>query len=597
MATRIAAAEALTFAAATEMDKTGKVTLKASEAKLMTGEAAVFCSERGVQIHGGYGFIKDYRAEKYYRDAKICTIGEGTSEVQRLVIARELLSGMSRDAVPGPLGRGSRGPPRPPAPARDARRGAGDLDRRTWRRAGRPSSCGRVYAATGRARVIGITGPPGAGKSTLVDRLAQECRRRGETVGILCVDPTSPFTGGALLGDRIRMQGLATDPRVFIRSMATRGAMGGLARATRDAADLLDAAGFDWVIIETVGVGQDEVDVVSSVDTVLVVAVPGLGDDIQAIKAGILEIADIFVLNKADRDGADRVAHDLEMMLSLGHHGHHGAPRPACHSRDHAGHHGRGDRRGATRAGGAAAGLLDAADPAHRGEPRRRDRRASRRHRAPPRPSRGVGGARDAPARPAEAPGGDDPQGARARCRRAARRLRARDRARARRAHRSLCALGGALLGSASRPSGAFGNSGRVRMIQRIDHIGIAVVSIAEARVFYEAMGLVVEAIEEVPQEGVRVAMIRCGESKIELLEATSPDSPIARFLEKRGPGIHHLCFASDDLHHDDLMLRDAGVQLLRPEPTQGAGGCWVQFVHPKSAGGVLVELSQGEHA
>jgi len=132
-------------------------------------------------------------------------------------------------------------------------------------------------------------------------------------------------------------------------------------------------------------------------------------------------------------------------------------------------------------------------------------------------------------------------------------------------------------------------------MIQRIDHIGIAVLSIAEARLFYEAMGLVVEAIEEVPQEGVRVAMIPCGESKIELLEATSPDSPIARFLDKRGPGIHHVCFASDDLHHDDLMLREAGVQLLRPEPTQGAGGCWVQFVHPRSAGGVLVEFSQGE--
>lgn len=134
-------------------------------------------------------------------------------------------------------------------------------------------------------------------------------------------------------------------------------------------------------------------------------------------------------------------------------------------------------------------------------------------------------------------------------------------------------------------------------MIQRIDHIGIAVVSIAAARVFYEAMGLVVEAIEEVPQEGVRVAMIACGESKIELLEAISPDSPIARFLERRGPGIHHLCFASDDLHHDDLMLRTAGVELLRPEPTPGAGGCWVQFVHPKSAGGVLVELSQGADA
>ena len=132
-------------------------------------------------------------------------------------------------------------------------------------------------------------------------------------------------------------------------------------------------------------------------------------------------------------------------------------------------------------------------------------------------------------------------------------------------------------------------------MIQRIDHIGIAVASIAEARGFYEAMGLTVESIEEVPQEGVRVAMISCGESRIELLEATSPDSPIARFLAQRGPGIHHLCFASDDIHCDDRMLRAAGVSLLRPEPTPGAGGCWVQFVHPRSAGGVLVELAQGD--
>ncbi len=179
---------------------------------------------------------------------------------------------------------------------------------------------GRIYARTGRARVVGVTGPPGAGKSTLVDRLARLCRQRGETVGILAVDPTSPFTGGALLGDRIRMQSLYTDPGVFIRSMATRGAMGGLARASRDAVDVLDAAGFDWVLVETVGVGQDEVDVVRSVDTVVLVTVPGLGDDIQAIKAGILEIADVFVINKADREGAERTLKDLHMMLSIGEH-------------------------------------------------------------------------------------------------------------------------------------------------------------------------------------------------------------------------------------------------------------------------------------
>ncbi|MFN7961402.1 MAG: methylmalonyl Co-A mutase-associated GTPase MeaB [Thermoanaerobaculia bacterium] len=177
----------------------------------------------------------------------------------------------------------------------------------------------RVYPRVGQARVVGITGPPGAGKSTLVERLARAIRARGETVGVLAVDPTSPFTGGAILGDRIRMQSLATDRGVFIRSMATRGALGGLSRATPDAVDLLDAAGFDWVLVETVGVGQDEVDVVRGVDSVLLVTVPGLGDDIQAIKAGVMEIADVFVVNKADREGVERTCRDLEGMLALSH--------------------------------------------------------------------------------------------------------------------------------------------------------------------------------------------------------------------------------------------------------------------------------------
>jgi LAO/AO transport system kinase len=176
----------------------------------------------------------------------------------------------------------------------------------------------QVWPHLGRAAVIGITGSPGAGKSTLTDQLARALRAEGQRVGILAVDPTSPFTGGAILGDRIRMQRISADPGIFIRSMATRGALGGLARATQDAIDLLDAAGWDVVIVETVGVGQDEVDVVSCVQTCCVVLVPGMGDEIQAIKAGIMEVADIFIVNKADRDGVDKVESEIQAMKSLG---------------------------------------------------------------------------------------------------------------------------------------------------------------------------------------------------------------------------------------------------------------------------------------
>ena len=174
-----------------------------------------------------------------------------------------------------------------------------------------------IYPSTGKARIVGITGSPGAGKSTLVAAMARFYRKQGKRVGIICVDPTSPFTGGAILGDRIRMQDLYTDRGVFIRSMATRGFLGGLARATNDVVDILDAAGFDLVLVETVGVGQDEVEVMRTVQTNVVVLVPGMGDDIQAIKAGIMEIGDIFVVNKADRPGADRTVTEITMMMSL----------------------------------------------------------------------------------------------------------------------------------------------------------------------------------------------------------------------------------------------------------------------------------------
>jgi LAO/AO transport system kinase len=174
-----------------------------------------------------------------------------------------------------------------------------------------------LFPFSGRATVIGLTGSPGAGKSTLVDQLAREYRKENKTIGIIAVDPTSPYTGGAILGDRIRMQAHHADTGIYIRSMATRGFLGGLAPATADVATLLDAAGKDMVLIETVGVGQDEIDIVRLADITVVILVPGMGDDVQTIKAGIMEIADIFVVNKSDRDGAERVEREIRAMQTL----------------------------------------------------------------------------------------------------------------------------------------------------------------------------------------------------------------------------------------------------------------------------------------
>ncbi len=175
-----------------------------------------------------------------------------------------------------------------------------------------------LYPKTGKAYIIGVTGPPGSGKSTIVDKMVDIFRKEEKSVGIVAVDPTSPFTGGAILGDRIRMQRHATDEGVFIRSLATRGCLGGLSRSTQDIVNVMDAMGKDIILVETVGVGQDEVEIVNTAHTSIVVMVPGLGDDIQAIKAGIIEIGDIFVINKCDREGADKMERDLRMVLEMG---------------------------------------------------------------------------------------------------------------------------------------------------------------------------------------------------------------------------------------------------------------------------------------
>ena len=334
---------------------------------------------------------------------------------------------------------------------------------------------------TGHARIVGITGPPGAGKSTLVDALAAALRKQGKTVGIIAIDPTSRLTGGAILGDRIRMQQHHADPGIFIRSMATRGSTGGLARATADVVRLMDAAGRDHILIETLGVGQDEIEIARLAQTTVVVLVPGMGDDVQSIKAGILEIADVFVINKSDQPGADRLELDL-----------HHLQKPIL-------------RTVATEGTGVSE-LLEALN---------------------------ASAASDTPPAP-------DP-----------------------------------------RP-----------LAPVLDHLGIAVPALGQAVAFYETLGLAVAHRETVAAEKVNVAMLPAGDSRIELLEPATPDSTIAKFIEKRGPGLHHVALKVPDLPAAVERLRASGARLLN-EPRQGAGGHLYVFVHPASTGGVLLELIQ----
>ena len=457
----------------------------------------------------------------------------------------------------------------------------------------------RLFPHTGRAVIIGVTGSPGTGKSTLVDGLAAALRRRGHTVGILAVDPSSPFSGGAILGDRVRMQTHATDPGTYIRSMATRGALGGLSAGALDAAVVLDAAGKEYILIETVGVGQDEVDVMRIADVTLVLLVPGMGDDVQAFKAGIMEIADIFVLNKADLDGADRVEREIRALLSLASPDEAGQTPPSPPI----------VRTVATRQ----QGIEELLETILRflDDSRSRGRLAQRkvehwrqriveliRERVLERVLGGVLQNGDLNRYAAAVASREtDPYSLTDQILEQAKRL-------------VLPALpvlpvlnaveGSAVEGSLPKDVAPDDKKeDKNREPAALDHLGIAVSSLAEAVELYErALGLKVTGYEVIPQEKTRVAMLPVGDTRIELMEATEPDSPIARFLAKRGPGLHHISLRVPNLEAAIARLEQNGVKLVKQTKRQGdvvsqvgAGGHRYVFVHPSSAGGVLLEL------
>jgi LAO/AO transport system kinase len=505
-----------------------------------------------------------------------------------------------------------------------------------------------LFARTGQGLVIGVTGAPGAGKSSLVDKLALQFRRMDRTVAIVAVDPSSPFSGGAILGDRIRMQALASDPNVFIRSMATRGNLGGLARATADAVTVLDAAGYDRTLVETVGVGQDEVDIVKTADCTVVVLVPGMGDDIQAIKAGIMEIGDVFVINKAERDGVERTERELLSLLEMSDRSDGWRPpivrTVATKNKGIAELAEAIERYAAFRLGHAASldRRADAAETRLLELLRERLLRRVLAEAMTPEQLRELASAvasrqRDPYSIVEEIAG-------RIRFEEASPGYASLPACASGDASLPACASGDASLpacasGYASLPACASGDaslpacasgyaslpacaSGENPVIEAglltkrtpeamrteenpmkttIQHLGVAVASIDEALAFWrDALGLELREIEVVADQGVRVAMLPIGESRIELLEATSDDTPVGKFIAKRGVGIHHLCVEVADLASRLADLKARGIRLIDAQPRTGAGGALVAFVHPASTGGVLIELTQagsGAHA
>src|SRR6185369_16861278 len=388
---------------------------------------------------------------------------------------------------------------------------------------------------------------PGAGKSSLVDKLAMHYRDLGERIGIIAVDPSSPFSGGAILGDRIRMSALGLDKNVFIRSMATRGNLGGLSRATVDAVAILDAAGFDKVIVETVGVGQDEVEIVKTADVSVVVLVPGMGDDIQAIKAGIMEIGDVFAINKADREGVLRTQKELEALLSLAH-------RPDFWNPPIV-------KTIATENKGIED--LSAAIESYRAFLKEGDASLTRKQAIAQ--WRLIELLRERLLTDLLSRNGSEAAVENLAGRIASKEI-------------DLYSAVEELVGRSKPPGPRY-----------INHLGIATKGIDEALGFWvDALGLENVHTEVVEDQKVRVAMLPIGESRVELLEPTSDDSPISKFLEKRGGGIHHIAVEVEDIEAALSKLKAQGMRLIDEEPRIGAENCLVAFVHPASTGGVL---------
>jgi LAO/AO transport system kinase len=416
-----------------------------------------------------------------------------------------------------------------------------------------------IYSKTGRANTLGITGSPGVGKSTLADKLIAEFRKKNLTVGVIAVDPTSPFTGGAILGDRIRMSMHAADRDVFIRSMATRGFMGGLSRATADAVDILDASGKDWIMVETVGVGQDEIDVVELADVTLVLLNPGMGDELQALKAGLMEIADIFVINKADHEGAEKLRKEIEAVLSLVQKDRN-VPIVSTVASESKGI-------------GILTEEIRKKFEAISDKNRKRMRREYVEHRLSMILSHRI---LETVQRDFLKPGEWETILEKVSTREVD-------------PYSTMEEILSRLRGHVEVGSTP---SGEIEMV--IDHIGIAVQSIEKAGGFYIGLlGHPLSKPEEIAGMGVRVAFVPCGDGRIELIEPARSDSAVAKFLEKRGQGLHHICFRVDDIALTLQKLCKEGWKLIDKEPRPGADGSLVAFIHPEPASGVLVELKQ----